>query len=72
MNKELRKRFIFLAKLGILESEDENGNYQIQRIDSPTEFAENNNLSFVPQLLENDADALSCFNSLTHSRLENL
>jgi hypothetical protein len=66
------KRFIFLAKLGIVESTNESGDYEIQRIDCPQEFKDNNELSFLPQKLESDAGALACFNSLTHSRLENL
>jgi hypothetical protein len=66
------KRFIFLAKLGVIESTNELGEYDIQRIDCPKEFKEDNNLSFVPFQLKDDAEAKRLFNSLTHSRLENL
>lgn len=59
------KRFIFLAKLGIIESNDSNGDYQIQRIDDPENFANDAELDFIPPLLENDEQALQIFNTLT-------
>lgn len=66
------KRFIYLAKLGIIESTNEEGNYSIQRIDSPTEFAEYNELDFIPPYLSSDEEARKLFKSLTHEQLERL
>lgn len=66
------KRFIYLAKLGIVESTDENGQYQIQRIDSPEEFKEENGLDFLPDSLASDQEAELKFKSITHNQLENL
>lgn len=66
------KRFIFLAKLGIVESTDESGKYQVQRIDDPKSFKEENGLDFLPPFLESDKQADLIFKSLTHEQLETL
>ena len=66
------KRFIFLAKLGIIESTNEKGVCEIQRIDNPEDFQISNELTFLPPLLESDEEAKELFKSLTHSRLESL
>jgi hypothetical protein len=66
------RRFIFLAKLGIVESNDSSGKYEVQRIDQPKEFAIDNELNFEPPLLSSDDEARKIFNSLTHARLEEL
>lgn len=68
----MNSRFIYLAKLGIIESNDEVGNYQIQKIDDPEDFKISNGLSFYPPKLESDDEAEAIFKSLTHSQLENL
>lgn len=60
------KRFIFLAKLGIVESNDADGNYQIQRIDFPESFAADAELNFIPPLLKSDEEAQRVFQSLTN------
>lgn len=65
-------RLKYLAKLGIVESVNELGEYQIQRIDSPEEFAESLKLNFIPPKLDSDEEALRVFKSLTHNQLENL
>jgi hypothetical protein len=66
------KRFIFLAKLGIIESTNKDGDYEVQRIDNLQDFKDSNELDFLPLLLENDSEAQELFKSLTHSRLESL
>ena len=66
------RRFTFLAKLGIIESTNEKGRYDIQMIDHPKEFQEEMGLSFLPPLLESDEEAKEIFKSLTHSQLESL
>jgi hypothetical protein len=65
-------RLKYLAKLGIVESVNELGEYQIQRIDSPEEFAESLKLNFMPPKLDSDEEALRVFKSLTHNQLESL
>lgn len=72
MKKFNRKRFIFLAKLGIVESTDKNGNYQVQKIDDPSSFAQENELSFYPDELISDEEARLKLNSLTHNQLMKL
>lgn len=66
------RRFIFLAKLGIIESNDESGNYQIQKIDDPFNFMVDNELDFKPPLLSDDDEAERIFKSITHRQLEDL
>ena len=66
------KRMVYMAKLGIFEGCNENGEYDVQRIDCPEEFAEENHLSFVPPLLEDDAEAKAILQSLTHNQIENI
>lgn len=68
----MNKRFIYLAKLGIIESNDEKGNYQIQKIDDPEDFKIMNGLSFYPPRLKSDEEAEAIFKSLTHEQLEGL
>lgn len=66
------RRFIYLAKLGIIESTNENGEYAVQRIDCPEEIKEEFGLSFLPPLLDSDEEAVSIFKSLTHDQLDRL
>ena len=65
----INRRFIFLAKLGILESTNENGDYEIQRIDDPEDFKEYTGVDFIPPKLASDKEAQSLFKSLTHEQL---
>jgi hypothetical protein len=58
------RRFIFLAKYGIVESNNEDGVYDVQRIDSPEEFALDNQLKFIPPLLKGDKQAKQIFKGL--------
>lgn len=60
-----RQRFILLAKHGIIESTNERGKYDIQRIDSPAEFAAEAGLDFIPPLLKGDLSAKHLFRKLT-------
>jgi hypothetical protein len=67
------RRFIFLAKLGIIESTDENGDYEIQRIDDPEDFMDGHDLiNFEVVKLKSDKEAQEIFKSITHSQLEGL
>ena len=66
------KRVVYLAKLGIMESTNELGEYDIQRIDDPFAYKEELGLSFIPERLESDEEAKRIFNSLTHSQLMRL
>lgn len=66
------KRFIFLAKLGIIESTNESGKHEVQRIDDPQALKEAFDLDFLPELLESDEVAKAKFKSLTHAQLEGL
>ena len=63
-------RFIFLAKLGIIESTDEKGNYDIQRIDDIEDFRISNKLSFFPPQLWGDFNAKKIFESLDKNQLD--
>ena len=63
------KRFIYLAKLGIIETTNKDDEYDIQRIDSPKDFQVDNELSFEPPLLESDDEATAIFQSITMSQL---
>jgi hypothetical protein len=54
---EVESDFIRLARLGVVESTNEDGDDDIQRIDDPESFAEENELDFVPPLLINDDHA---------------
>jgi len=54
---EVESEFVRLARLGVVESTDENGDDDIQRIDSPEEFAEENGLDFIPPTLIDDDHA---------------
>jgi len=64
-----KKVFVYLAKLGVVVSTDENGETEVQRIDSPEEFRDDNELflDFTPPLLESDQEAKDIYNSITHS-----
>lgn len=66
-----KERFIFLAKHGIIESNDPRGRYQIQRIDFPEEFADQAGLDFIPPKLDNDAKAAHAFRNLSLNDFEN-
>lgn len=68
----MNRRFIYLASLGIIESNDAQGKYQIQRIDEPKSFQVENDLSFEPPLLDSDEEALELFNSISDDMFENL
>lgn len=68
----MERRFIYLAKLGIIESTNEAGEYDIQRIDYPNVFVEEFNLDFIPPKLGSDKEAKEVFKSLTHEQLERL
>ncbi len=68
----MKRRFTFLAKLGIIESNDSEGKYQIQRIDDVQSFAWENNLSFIPPQLKSDEEATAIFNSISIERLNEL
>lgn len=57
------KRLIFLAKFGIVESTDSNGNYEVQGIDDVLAFSQENNLTFVPPKIS-DKQAKQIFNVL--------
>ena len=54
----------YLAKMGIVISTNELGEREIQRIDSPEDFRDENELNFTPPLLKNDAEALKIFSTL--------
>jgi len=60
-----QQRFVMLAKHGIIESNNEKGKYQIQRIDVPEEFALEAGLDFIPPQLKSDAHAEIVFKRLT-------
>lgn len=66
------RKFIFLAKLGIVESTDEHGNFQIQRIDEPNNFAFDNGLDFIPPFLESDLKAEQIYNGVPVQMWEHL
>lgn len=67
-----KERFYFLAKLGIIESTNELGQYDIQRIDNIVDFAIENHLGFYPEQLESDEEAKRIFSELTPEILTNL
>ena len=69
---DLPKLNMYLAKLGILISTDENGKSEIQRIDDPKVFKEEWNLTFTPPLLSNDDEAKEIYKTITLDRLESL
>ena len=64
-----RRRAVFLAKLGIMESTNELGEYNIQRIDDPRVYEYDLGLNFTPEKLESDEEAKRIFNTLTHEQL---
>lgn len=68
----MTRRFIYLAKLGIIESNDSQNKYQIQRIDNPKDFQLENDLDFEPPFLESDEEADELFNSISEEMFENL
>jgi hypothetical protein len=68
----MNRRFIYLAKLGIVESTNELGENEIQKIDLTKEFQSSYGLSFEPLPLKDDAEALELFNSISDDMLENL
>lgn len=72
--KDLYHENIELTPLAIIniESTDEFGDYEIQKIDDVVGFANDNNLDFYPPQLESDQEAWGIFNSLTHNQLEGL
>lgn len=61
IERNKRKRFEDLARLGIVESTNEAGETDIQRIDNPEEFKEENNLWSLPPLLKSDKEAKKLF-----------
>lgn len=64
-----KRTFIYLAKLGIVISTDEEGKSDIQRIDDPQAFRDDYDLflDFTPPRLESDQEAKSLYNSILHS-----
>ena len=64
--------FIYLAKLGIVNSTNEDGNSDIQHIDDPENFAIDNELDFVPPLISGDDEAKAIYKSINHSTMEYL
>jgi len=66
------KRFIYLAKLGIIESVNENGEFEVQRIDDPIGFQERHGFSFEPPLLSGDKEALAVYITIPWLKLEEL
>ena len=60
----MKKRIILLAQYGIIESTNELGENDIQRIDDVIEFKENFKLNFIPPLLKNDQEAKIIFKTL--------
>lgn len=54
-----------LAKHGICISTDAAGYKDIQRIDDPETFAEDNELDFIPPYLESDDEAKRVYKGLT-------
>ena len=71
-HSKTRRRLEFLAKLGVVESTNESGKYDVQKIDEVEAFKEENELDFMPSVISSDTEAKAIMNSLTHSRLENL
>lgn len=50
----MEDKMILLAKHGIIESNNEYGKFDVQRIDDPESFAELNQLNFIPPKLQSD------------------
>lgn len=57
-----------LARHGVLIGTDELGYKDIQRIDDPETFAEDNELDFIPPYLESDDEAKRVYKGLTDKR----
>jgi len=64
-----KKTFIYLAKLGVVVSTNEEGRRDVQRIDDPQSFRDDHELflDFTPPRLESDQEAKEIYNSIPYS-----
>lgn len=64
LDEIFKRRLVTLAKYGIVESTDENGDYQVQKIDDVIAFREEHGLNFTPAKLSSDKEAKMTFDCL--------
>jgi hypothetical protein len=65
-------RFEYLAFLGVVESTNENGEIEVQRIDDPLSFALENNLPQIPSTLSSDQEAKDIWSNLDNILLSDI